>query len=85
MILGLPTPSNDDAVGGMENNNVMSVIRIRLSQNHAAITVPGRQIEPSYDVKLHLIAWLVSDLGRELGVEEIELAYELEDGANRAM
>jgi hypothetical protein len=55
------------------------VIRIRRNSKHAEIAVPRGGAEPNDEIKLQLIAWLVSDLGRRLGVEEIEFAYEPED------
>ncbi len=64
------------------NNDRMAVIRIRRNSKHAEITVPKHPAEPSCEIKLKLIAWLVSDLGPKLGVEEIELAYDPDDGTD---
>ncbi|HVK86786.1 MAG TPA: hypothetical protein VM513_21850 [Kofleriaceae bacterium] len=55
------------------------VIRIKRHPKHAAITVPNREVEPTDEIKLRLIAWLVSDIGRRVDVEEIELCYEPDD------
>lgn len=76
----LPTLSNDDFRHANANTGRMTVIRIRRNSRHAEIMVPKHQAEPSCETKLKLIAWLVSDLGEKLGVGEIELTYETEEG-----
>lgn len=53
-------------------------IRIKNDPKHAIISV-SEEIEPSDEVKLRLIAWLVSGVARKLGVREIELAYESDE------
>lgn len=52
------------------------VIRIKRNPKHAEITVPADVVEPSDEVKLTMIAWLVSTFGRKVGVEKIEIVFD---------
>jgi hypothetical protein len=53
-----------------------TTIRIKNEPRRAVITVP-QQAALSDDIKLRLIAWLVSDIARKLDVGEIELDYDI--------
>lgn len=51
------------------------VIRIKRGRVIVAV-VPSDAREPSDESKLQMIAWLVSDVSRKLGVEEFELVFD---------
>ena len=50
---------------------------IRIKDSRRATISAFHAPEPSDEAKLRFAAWLISDVVRKLGVEEVELAYDL--------
>ena len=50
-------------------------IRIKNDPKRAIISAAD-EVEPSDEIKLRMIAWLVFDIARKFRVDEIELAHE---------
>jgi hypothetical protein len=54
-------------------------LTIRITEPTRAIVSAASDVELSDELKLRLIAWLVSDVVRRLDVREVELAYDSDE------